>query len=628
MIIGKYIKKEIYKLLEKKDFEKIVFRVLNNLKTFYKKRELVFEIYNAIKKYSYDSSGFYVELLQIILNYLINKDKKKFLEDLVKIDVSSIVTNKQKKLIILYIYSSIFFEDDLNFVLDTILDVQDNEFLQKNKYYHLTLMFAPSLFFKRKVFEKYFYIMLNKFANHLKELIRMENEELIFTFYQIAAEILYSLAFNQNEMDEINKHLDTIVNQFFTSKYTTKFIQRNNVSQTNKIKNKKIKIAFVLKYVGDGSPTQVLYAFIRNLQEFYKNKLEIYLLDADINLFSLDNIVEKFKNLKINYVNLHNLCKEKDSYAFICNKYSRKLLVEKTYNFIKNKNIDIVIFWDGALYLTFYLAANRVAPIQIYWSHGNANWNVNGIDIRVSHFPQNSKYIYFIFEEPKYREFYLGPNPKEEKKIAKQIRKELERKYGKNIVVLGTIGRLIKLQSEDYIKLICDVMKKYENVIYLACGGGCIHVKDLVLKYGGEEVLGRWIFPGQVNPHIYGWVIDIWPDTFPLSHGKSVNEFMAKKACFLRLVDKDKVSTDLFVNESICYILKKLHKEKIPIKNLKIISHPTTIEEYKKKLELLIENKNLRELYKFYKYNYEYLFLKSTHKKFAKNFYKFLKSLS
>jgi hypothetical protein len=48
-----------------------------------------------------------------------------------------------------------------------------------------------------------------------------------------------------------------------------------------------------------------------------------------------------------------------------------------------------------------------------------------------------------------------------------------------------------------------------------------------MLKYDID--LKRVIFTGHVNPHMYGWVIDVWPDSFPLGNGQSKDEFIAKK---------------------------------------------------------------------------------------------------
>jgi hypothetical protein len=124
---------------------------------------------------------------------------------------------------------------------------------------------------------------------------------------------------------------------------------------------------------------------------------------------------------------------------------------------------------------------------------------------------------------------------------AKKIKEELLKKYGKNTVILGTIGRLIKIDSEEYIKVIAEIMKQNPNTIYLACGEGN---KESILKklkkYNIDK--NRFIFTGQINPHVYGWVIDIWPETFPLYQGVSQEEFISKNNGTVITIWKKKVS--------------------------------------------------------------------------------------
>ena len=71
-------------------------------------------------------------------------------------------------------------------------------------------------------------------------------------------------------------------------------------------------------------------------------------------------------------------------------------------------------------------------------------------------------------------------------------------------------------------------MFQNQNTIYLACGTGNEEtIKEKIKKYGIDEK--RFIFTGHVKPHVYGWVIDVWCDSFPLGQGQSKDEFIAKK---------------------------------------------------------------------------------------------------
>lgn len=91
--------------------------------------------------------------------------------------------------------------------------------------------------------------------------------------------------------------------------------------------------------------------------------------------------------------------------------------------------------------------------------------------------------------------------------------------------MLGSIGRIMKL-SDEYLEAVVDILKQHPDAVYLACGTGPIDEKRQKVKELG--IADRFIFAGWVDSHIYGHVIDIYLNTFPLSGGESVAEFMAK----------------------------------------------------------------------------------------------------
>jgi hypothetical protein len=79
-------------------------------------------------------------------------------------------------------------------------------------------------------------------------------------------------------------------------------------------------------------------------------------------------------------------------------------------------------------------------------------------------------------------------------------------------------------------------MKENPNTIYLACGDGNEEsIKEKLKKYNIDEK--RFVFTGHVKAHIYGWVIDVWPDSFPLRGGQAKGEFKAKGGFFVTHLD-------------------------------------------------------------------------------------------
>jgi hypothetical protein len=227
-----------------------------------------------------------------------------------------------------------------------------------------------------------------------------------------------------------------------------------------------------------------------------------------------------------------------------------------------------------------FLYVTRVAPRQIYWSHGNCSYDVEGIDERISHFEQECKeFKWKIFNVSVAEEFLVGSQ--EEKKKGEIIKKSLIETFGEDTVILGTIGRLVKIESEEYIKTLSEIMKQNPNTIYLACGdGNQENVEKLIDKYGID--LKRVVFTGQVNPHIYGWVIDVWLETFPLRQGQSRNEFEAKSGAI--------VGYKKYYSKKAIEDIEKLAKE------LKIKSPlASNLDEYIEITSLLIKDKKYRK---------------------------------
>jgi hypothetical protein len=63
--------------------------------------------------------------------------------------------------------------------------------------------------------------------------------------------------------------------------------------------------------------------------------------------------------------------------------------------------------------------------------------------------------------------------------------------------------------------------------IYLACGTGNEEsIKQKLVKYNIPKE--RFLFEGFVNAHVYGYIIDVYLNTFPEPSGESANEFLKK----------------------------------------------------------------------------------------------------
>jgi hypothetical protein len=349
---------------------------------------------------------------------------------------------------------------------------------------------------------------------------------LVFSYLGIKLDMENAKKFNQ----EINIPLQDFITSYMIKQYELKPVTRK-INQ-----KKKIKVAFLLERNIMHSMNQVMYSFFKQLQK-NKNKLKDYKIYIfSLEYFELGGGLEKyakmFQKLGFKYYNLHQElnCKQNPFYNQI-----EKVI--KIRQFIIDKKIDILIN-SGFIHPTFsFLFTTRTAPMQIYWSHGNCEYDIKGIDKRVSHFLQTCEDKKFnIIQVKTYKKFLIGS--KKDQKSAIRIKQIYLNHFGQDTIILGSIGRLIKIDNDEYIKTIAKIMKKNPNTIYLACGSGEQEsIKQKLKKYNISE--NRFIFTGEINPHTYGWVIDFYLAPIDASAGQALDEYRKKIKSYVCIHSKE-----------------------------------------------------------------------------------------
>jgi len=193
---------------------------------------------------------------------------------------------------------------------------------------------------------------------------------------------------------------------------------------------------------------------------------------------------------------------------------------------ILSDGVDILI--HGACYdINDFLVVSRIAPKQIYWIHGNFEFDIPNIDKRISHISEKSymKQSHYGVEHFDGRTDDMFTNPDED--AYKQKASILRNKFPQNTIILGAIGRLVKIDNYEYLEAVAQIMMQCEDTIYLACGDGNIDsVRQKAIEVGIP--MDRFFFEGHVDPHLYGYIIDVYLNTFPERSGEALNEFLAK----------------------------------------------------------------------------------------------------
>jgi len=416
-------------------------------------------------------------------------------------------------------YLNVEGKKSLNFLLYEKIDENTTfealkEILKNPSFYQIKNLLAIIWY------NKLFYVnkkWLNLFDDMVNSLYNLMEKEKINEVMALHFVIYHTYGNNIQTIDEWRIFNEKV--EIPASKFYKKVGEKLNLSQPKKrISTKKKKIGFIFDRLVLNSPFIVIYSLIKQLALQNNNDYEIYIYS--LNYVDKNPEEERIINALKPFITEIITPNNQNIYY---NHLQKAISIREK---IINDRIDYLITMASGYDINNFLLTNRSAPKQIFWSHGNCAFDIENIDLRISHFNQECKeFEWKIFNVPIDEEFLIGPE--ESKQKAKILKESLLKQFGKETIFLGTIGRLIKLESEEYLKTISEIMKQNPNTIYLACGSGNQEkVKNLMEKVGID--LNRVIFTGMVNPHIFGWIIDVWLDSFPLAQGQSKKEFLSK----------------------------------------------------------------------------------------------------
>ncbi len=516
----------------------------------------------------------------IFINLSLRVPIENFLESFSFFNVLASSVEELFEQFILYIFNDNFLEVDETIQIDTIY-----------KLWGISLQ----VFHDNEASSKAYELLKPLFNEALKK----EKTEVAFWLYYTPLHYFHSGT--GNNIDELNEKFKNEIEKPLEQYILNKLLAKYNIIPNNKNinKNGKIKVAFVMQRIIRHSTNNVLYSLIKNLMALKNDKYEFILYDLSFPEAggSDKEFVEEFKELGIKYINIHE-----EIFGINGSAYSLLEKCIKTREILIKNKIDILIGLHTRVEYIF-LYATRTCPIQIYWYHSsNAQYDIQGLDFRIKH----GDFVVNEVTHDKFNFLQFGDLIEKEKlnpSIDKvYINHELE-KFPSDSVKIGTIGRLSKVDSIDYITMIDDILVKNPNVIYIAAGyGDTSSIKEKI----SVETLNRWYFPGSVNAHIYGHIIDIWPNTFPHPQGLSTLEIMAKGKSVLTM------KNDLHDFE----LQDKYNKQRTD----KFKDYPLNVknvDEYKRTLNFLINNKEARDL--MGKFNLEYI---------EKNYYDSSKSIN
>lgn len=348
-----------------------------------------------------------------------------------------------------------------------------------------------------------------------EEALDKADKELVFYMHNPLSHIYLNMCHTQEEFKVFNERVEMPL---------SKYIQKNMRRWGFKPVKKKLpvsgtrRVAFVFDRIVGNSPVKLLISLLTYLKHDENIELFVYDMGYVEKAPSDPVFVNEIKALGITYINNHDLIDDQDH----GHHYSHFNKVVKLREQAVSDDIDTLVM-TGNRMPSGFLFATRTAPLQVYWDHGNHEYDVKNIDKRICHFDDEYRNPFeFEFFKLKMLDKYLKEEVRENSRKAADIKRRLP----EHKIVLGSIGRLMKL-SQEYLNVVSEVMHNNPDTIYLACGSG--NTQELREKAEGAGIdMKRFIITGWIDPQIYGYVIDIYLNSFPLYGGESVNEFRAK----------------------------------------------------------------------------------------------------
>lgn len=282
----------------------------------------------------------------------------------------------------------------------------------------------------------------------------------------------------------------------------------------------RIRIAIIKDRIVDNSVFRVEYSLLKALQENPEFRAQYEIAVYTMNYFekSEDN-ADAIKKLLAIGVPVVDCVAEFMAQGFYYSHLQKALKLRET---ILHDRIAILIASCNNFDVLDFLLVNRTAPAQVYWSHGNLVYDIEGIDRKMTHHRLDAYGEGFSHLDLALDESALSAP------IAQKTVEELRAEYPKDSVLLGCIGRLVKVDSEPYLEMLASILKRFPQALFIACGSG--NVDSIRTKLESLGIADRVVFTGYIDQNLYGRIIDLYLDTYPLGGGQSIKEYVAKES--------------------------------------------------------------------------------------------------
>ena len=190
--------------------------------------------------------------------------------------------------------------------------------------------------------------------------------------------------------------------------------------------------------------------------------------------------------------------------------------------FLKEKcrslKIDKIV-WGCLASMLPYTFALRVAKEQIWWSQKWQSLNAINVDKYIWSYNMNTEQ--FLYGRI-WKCGWFQQNSWLSSSDSQNTQNYRDNFQGK--IILGSLARTDKLRNHEYLDVICEILNKHENTVYLWAG----REEDAFVKskFQAAGIYSKTKFIGWVDTNQFSNVFDILLDTFPIGNGSTALQAM------------------------------------------------------------------------------------------------------
>ncbi len=297
-------------------------------------------------------------------------------------------------------------------------------------------------------------------------------------------------------------------------------------------------IGFVINLMfNNASPIKVIFQMLSSVAKLNPKPFvaRIYAMET-----TYEPMVNQFKDIGVPVISMDELCGKYGKDNFL-----QRLLALR--DIMRKDEVAATVYVQSSLFFSTFAAAVGLSPVQVFCSMGGYyTFRIKEIQGYIGGSGvARDKTMFHGYEwrsaSGKISE-YRSADPMAEEQ-ARQIRTQ---QFGDYEILLGSIGRPQKIDSEEFLDALAEILRNNPNAAFLWFGDEeLVGVKQKMQTRG---IADRCLFQGFVNTKLYARILDIHLDSFPFPAGITMYESMAAGTPAVFFLSKEALHTGVLIN--------------------------------------------------------------------------------